>query len=283
MKNDSSGVGVGLGPSDYAMGFTDRERERLMLQGRVMREMTAAGFRAAGIATGMRVLDLGCGVGEVAILAADLVGPSGSVVGLDRDAASVAWATRRAAEAGRTNIRFQAGEFSDFADERPFDALIGRFILLYLPDPGAMLRKLSERLRPGAVVAFFEGDITVPARLEPEIPLLRKCYIWMKEALRHSGACLDMGMRLYQSYLQAGFVNSGCLVSHLSGCGPRPGLNEFVAETIRSLLPKIEQYGIATREEVDIDTLAERLDAAVRAVNLQWVGPPYITAWATRP
>jgi SAM-dependent methyltransferase len=283
MKNDSSGVEVGLGPSDYAMGFTDGERERLMLQGRVLREMTAAGFRAAGIATGMRVLDLGCGVGEVAILAADLVGPTGSVIGLDRDPASVAWASRRVAELGRTNIRFQAGEFSDFADERPFDALIGRFILLYLPDPGVMLRKLSERLRRGAVVAFFEGDITVPARLEPEIPLLRKCGIWVGEALRHSGACLDMGMRLYQTYLQAGFVNSGCLVSHLSGCGPQPGLAEYVAETIRSLLPKIEQYGIATREEVDIDTLAERLDAAVRAANCQWVGTPYITAWATRP
>lgn len=285
MKNDSSSAesSVASGPSNYPIVFTDRERERLMLQGSLVREMTAAGFRAAGIATGMRVLDLGCGVGDVAILAADLVGPSGSVVGLDRDADSVAWATRRVAEAGRTNIRFQACEFGDFADARPFDALIGRFILLYLPDPGALLRKLSERLRRGAIVAFFEPDHSIPVRLDPEIPLLRQCDIWIKEALRHSGAQLDMGMRLYQSYLQAGFVNSGCLVSNFSGCGLQPGIVEYTVETIHSLLPKLEQHGIATREEVDIETLAERLEAAVRAANPQWVWVPCITAWATKP
>jgi SAM-dependent methyltransferase len=80
--------------TDYAMGSTDRERQRLMRQGEVLREPLAAAFRAAGIGPGMRVLDIGSGAGDVALLAAELVGPTGSVVGLDRDAASVAWETR---------------------------------------------------------------------------------------------------------------------------------------------------------------------------------------------
>jgi len=134
MANDASGAvpatSSGSKITDYALGSTDRERQRLMRQGAILRDITASAFRAAGIGPGMRVLDVGCGVGDVAILAAEMVGPCGSVVGLDRDAASVAWASRRVAEAGFANIRFQAVELNDFADPQSFDALIGRFILL---------------------------------------------------------------------------------------------------------------------------------------------------------
>lgn len=71
--------------ADYAMGSTDRERQRLMLQGEILRGPLEAAFRSAGITSGMRVLDIGCGVGDVAVLAAEFVGPTGSVVALDRD------------------------------------------------------------------------------------------------------------------------------------------------------------------------------------------------------
>jgi len=81
--------------SDYAMGSTDRERQRLMQQGAVLRGFLASAFRAAGIGPGMRILDLGCGVGDVAMLAADLVGPTGSVVGIDRNADGPAGLTHR--------------------------------------------------------------------------------------------------------------------------------------------------------------------------------------------
>src|SRR5260370_14044370 len=121
--------------SDYAMGSTDRERERLMRQGAVLRGFLASAFRAAGIEPGMRVLDLGCGVGDVAMLAAGLVGPTGSVVGIDRDAASVAWASKRVAEARHANIPFQTPALQDFPDSQPFDALLVPFILLHPPEP----------------------------------------------------------------------------------------------------------------------------------------------------
>ena len=79
---------------DYAMGSNDRERQRLMLQGEILRGPLEAVFRSVGIDSGMRFLDIGCGVGDVAMLAAELVGSSGSVVALDRDAASIDWAKR---------------------------------------------------------------------------------------------------------------------------------------------------------------------------------------------
>ncbi len=269
--------------TDYAMGSSDRERQRLMRQGAVLREPLAAAFRAAGIEPGMRVLDIGSGAGDVAMLAAELVGPTGSVTGLDRDAASVTWATRRVAEAGIANIRFQAVEFNEFTDPQPFDALIGRFILMYLPDPLATVRHLSTQLRSGAVIAFMEPDFTVPSRAFPEMPDFAHFGEWISETLRRTGACVDMGMRLHHTYRDAGFAGTATAVFHMSGCGVQREMAEFFAETTRSLLPKIVQFGIATQEEVQIDTLAERMEAAGRAADPQWVGARFISAWAHKP
>jgi len=284
--NQFSSAGVkdaNLQASSYVMGFTNRESERLMRQGAIMREPTAATFRAAGIVSGMRVLDLGSGAGDVAMLAAELVGPTGSVLGLDRDADSVAWATQRVTEAGYTNIRFQACEFHEFTDERHFDAMVGRFILMYLPEPSTVLMRLSNQLRSGGIIAFFEPDYTVLSIARPDVPLARQCEQWFVAALRASGASVDMGMRLYQTFREAGFTKGGTVASHLSGCGLLPGLATFYSETIRSVLPKILQHNIASSNEVDIDTLGERLEVAIRAANPQWVGVRYIGGWASKP
>jgi ubiquinone/menaquinone biosynthesis C-methylase UbiE len=265
------------------MGSTDHERQRLMRQGAILRPFLASAFRAAGLAPGMRVLDLGCGAGDVAMLAADLVGPTGSVVGIDRDAASVAWANKRVAEAGYQNIRFQVAEFHEFNDSHPFDALVGRFILMYLPDPAAILRHLSQQLRSGAAVAFMEPDFTVPSSVFPEMPQFRNGWTWIAEVLRRSGARIDMGMRLYATYRDAGFVNTTTEASHLSGCGISREMVEYLADTLRSVLPKIIEYGLATSEEVQIDTLADRMLVAGRDADPQWVGSRYISAWARKP
>ena len=267
--------------SDYVMGATDHERQRLMRQGAILHEFLARAFRSAGLAPGMRVLDLGCGVGDVAMLAADLVGPTGSVVGIDRDPASVAWANKRVAEAGYKNIHFQVGEFHEFTDSRPFDAIVGRFILMYLPDPVAILRHLSQILRPGAVIAFMEPDFTVQSRAFPESQF--NGWFWISEVLRRSGARIDMGMRLYSTYRDAGFVNTATDVSHLSGCGMTREMVEYFVDTLRSVLPKIIEYGLATYEEVQIDTLADRVEAIGREADPQWVGSRYISAWANKP
>ncbi len=269
--------------SDYAMGSTDRERQRLIRQGAILRGFLEMAFRAAGIGPGMRVLDIGSGVGDVSLLAADLVGPQGAVVGVDRDPENVAWAVKRAVAADCSNIHFLASEFSKFTDAQPFDALVGRFILMYLPDPVATLKLLSRQLRSGAAIAFCEPDYTVLSTVVPEIPLLRQCEEWLREAFRRSGARVDMGMRLYQTFRDAGFVDTGITVSQLSGCGARREMIEFFVEGVRSILPKIEQFRIATREEVNIDSLADRLEAHAREVDPQWVSIRYISAWARKP
>ncbi len=76
--------------SDYALGSTDAEHLRLIRQAKWLAVHTERLFREAGIGPGQRVLDLGSGVGDVALIAARLVGPAGAVVGIERDPRSIA-------------------------------------------------------------------------------------------------------------------------------------------------------------------------------------------------
>src|SRR5215831_6012752 len=115
--------------ASYALGYTDSENERLIRQAAIIAPITERFFHEAGIGPGQRVLDLGSGMGDVAMLVARLVGPSGEVVGVERDSNSTARAKARAAEAGLLNLSFLNTDVNNLAEERPFDAVVGRFIL----------------------------------------------------------------------------------------------------------------------------------------------------------
>jgi ubiquinone/menaquinone biosynthesis C-methylase UbiE len=135
--------------SPYALGSTDAEHERLIRQAALLAPLTERFFREASIGPGQRILDIGSGVGDVAMLAARLVGPSGEVLGVERDTRSIARARLRVAEAGLHHVTFTQSDVSQLSGDKPFDALVGRFILEFLPDPVAALRSLSQLVRPG--------------------------------------------------------------------------------------------------------------------------------------
>src|SRR6516164_5803403 len=119
----------------YALGNTDAEHERLIRQAARLAPLTERLFREAGIGPGQRVLDLGSGVGDVAMLVARLVGSTGEVVGVERDSRSIVRARARASAAGLTNVSFTERDVSEVRSSKPFDAAVGRFILQWVPDP----------------------------------------------------------------------------------------------------------------------------------------------------
>src|SRR4029434_1821163 len=92
---------------EYVLGHSESELRRLSLQAQYWGEATLELLQRAGIGPGMRVLDLGCGAGDVSILAATLVGSSGSVVGVDLSAEAIAGAPKRAKATGSTQSQFQ--------------------------------------------------------------------------------------------------------------------------------------------------------------------------------
>src|SRR5436190_776291 len=87
---------------DYVLGHAERELKRLGQQAGFFAEATRAGLLRAGLAPGMRVLDIGCGIGDVALIAADIVGAGGSVTAIDISANALDVARQRAATAGAT-------------------------------------------------------------------------------------------------------------------------------------------------------------------------------------
>jgi protein-L-isoaspartate O-methyltransferase len=119
--------------SDYALGRTGAEHERLIRQAARIAPLTERFFREAGVGPGQRVLDLGSGVGDVAMLAGNLVGPSGEVVGVERDSRSIARARARVAEAGLRNVSFIQSDVNEIQSSKPFDAAVGRFTRFLWP------------------------------------------------------------------------------------------------------------------------------------------------------
>jgi ubiquinone/menaquinone biosynthesis C-methylase UbiE len=112
--------------ADYPLGNTDAEHERLIRQAVRVAPTTERFFREAGVGRGQRVLDVGSGVGDVAMLAARLVGPSGEIVGIERDPKFIAKARARVTEAGLHNVSFSESDVGEILDGKPFDAGVGR-------------------------------------------------------------------------------------------------------------------------------------------------------------
>jgi len=151
-------VGVG---QRYVLGSSDAERRRLSVQAGIIQPVTQRIFRAARISKGMRVLDLGSGVGDVSFLVARIVGPAGEVVGIERDRQSVAAACERARDAQIRTVQFLHESIESARFSRPFDAVVGRLVLLFQPDPAATLRRAASFARRRGPIAFHEFDVTL--------------------------------------------------------------------------------------------------------------------------
>src|SRR5262249_20652021 len=205
---------------DYVLGTSDRERQRLIRQAAWLRDQTLDAFRWGGIASGMRVLDIGCGVGDVAMLAADLVGPSGSVVAIDRDTDNLAFAKQRAAAGGYSNIDFRAAEIDSFHDAAPFDAIVGRYILLFLPERVGSLKYLMRSLRTGGSVVMVEPDFTLPFRSIPPAPLFDRVAELARAVIAAGNINVDSGPALLRVFREAGLLGTKMDSRQSAGGGP---------------------------------------------------------------
>jgi SAM-dependent methyltransferase len=267
----------------YALGYTDEERQRLTEQAELFRSCTSRLLQEAGLGPGAHVLDVGCGVGDVSLLASALVGPSGSVVGIDLDPRSLAFARQRACECELTNVSFIEGDFREFVSPRLFDAVVGRFVLMYQGEPAAALAYLAGLVRPGGAVVFQEPDFHCPHIARPEA-VDTWCEAWERvtEVFEASGMHTRMGLGLYELFVEAGLAPPHMhidvhVLTPADALGPK-----VAAHTLRNLMPVFERLRVATPEELDPDTYADRLlaDLAASRAVLGW--PPLVSAWTRR-
>jgi SAM-dependent methyltransferase len=277
----NSSIGDSAGASQgYVLGHSDRELKRLAVQARLVDPITRGFLRAAGICAGMRVLDVGSGAGDVAFLVADLVGEAGEVIGVDRAAPALATARKRADALSIRNVSFSEGDPVNMKFERRFDAVIGRYVLMFQRDPVAMLRGVTAHVRSGGVVVFHEPD-WASARSYPSVPTYDQCCQWIVETLRLSSVDPRMGIKLHSSFVAAGLPEPSMRLESVIGGGESCADQvHFKTDLAYTLVSEMERLGVATEFEVDAETLAERVLRQVVACNGVVVGRSEIGAWS---
>ena len=266
----------------YAMGYDDRERRRLQLQASIINPVTEQLLRRAGIGAGMRVLDVGSGVGDVALLAARMVGPTGSVTACDLDEKALAVLGERAASEGLANISTLAGDLHALALPHDIDAVTGRHILIHLPDPLSMVRLVASFVKPGGVVVFQEYDFSVMHAGFPPTPLRDRTFEIFRDffAMARHG---NMGTRLPVLFAEAGLTAIDARAEYPVGPGAAESpYYEWFAESLRSILARAVAAGVPGASDVEIDTLEERLRAEGVASGAAMPAPTMVGAMGWR-
>jgi SAM-dependent methyltransferase len=271
------------GDAIYAPGYSEEERQRLIEQAGFFGGFTERLLVDAGIGPGMRVLDVGCGVGDVSLLVASLVRPEGAVLGVDSNPLALGHARERVSAMGLTDVDFVEGDIRDLAFDEPFDAAVGRLVLMYLADPAATLRRIAALLRPGGIIAFQELTLTESGLTYPEAPLLQRTGTLINETFRRAGTEMEMGLKLYPAFIAAGLPAPAMRAERPIGGGPDfPGYR-WMAQITRSILPLMEQLGVANAEDIDVETLVVRLREEVVGSGGVVAMPTLMGAWARKP
>jgi len=270
-------------PKLYPLKRSEAELRRLSLQDELIGESTLALFERAGITKGMRVLDVGSGAGDVAFAVAGLVGPAGSVVGVELDTPSAETARRRAEDAGIGNVEFLSGDVATLELPGPFDAAVGRFVLMHLPDPTGVLSRVRESLRAGGPAAFQEAHLALPWISFPSSPTLEQVQAVRARALASNRlAYSHMGLALRGTYLKAGFPDPDIRADAQIGGGPGwPGYR-YLEETARGLLGMWKRVGAEGADDIELEGMAERIEREVGAEGSVLIHT-MVGAWAPAP
>jgi SAM-dependent methyltransferase len=265
--------------SVYVLGHSDHELVRLAAQARLIDPITRGFFVDAGIGPDMRVLDVGSGAGDVAFLAAELVGPGGSVVGIERSAAALVEARRRAEQRALENVSFVEGDLDTTAVDGPFDAVVGRYVLQFQSDPAAALRSLRPRVRAGGIVVFHELDWTGAGSFPPA-PVYDAACARCMETLRRTGTERHMGAKLDRAFVDAGLAPPALRLEGLVGGGrDRGDVLGLIARLTITLAPEMVRLGVVTEEELAADSLHERMLADASEHGSVIMGNWQIGAW----
>ncbi len=253
-------------PSRYVHGSEPEEQARLSLMNRLL---NVRHMRALSLAGGEKVLDFGCGTGELALELARAVGASGGVVAIERDERQLAAARERLERSGtELNLELRQGDAFDppLAQDEwgRFDVAHTRFLLEHVPDPLEVVRAMVRAVRPGGRIVVCDDDHDI-LRLYPPAPALVE--VWRAY------------MRAYESVGNDPLVGRK-LVSLLHAAGARPA--------------RIEQlfFGACAGEEalpVAVANLRGILEGAREAIQAHLAparfdqGLAELEAWAGRP
>jgi 2-polyprenyl-3-methyl-5-hydroxy-6-metoxy-1,4-benzoquinol methylase len=249
--------------NDYVLGHTATEQLRLIRQARFLAPATEHFLRDAGIVSGTRVLDIGCGMGDVTMLVAQLVGPEGRVVAIDLDRASIETAQKRASAVGLDNTTYHRADISTFADGEPFDAIVGRLVLEFLPDPVAAICRLSGLLRSGGIMALQEPSWKIWLDHTSHLPLRMAVTTLLRDTFAAGGANTEMELPLYQGFMAANLTSPQLRLE--LPIGNSPEFRGLLHDLLLAVWARAEALQLPQDTLGDPTTLALRLEEELDA------------------
>ena len=262
---------------NYPLHSNDKERHRLQMQAQAIRPLTERMLTGAGVTKGSRVLELGCGSGELTLLLASRVGPEGEVLAMDSDPVQIEAAALRLAAAGFHNVRFVTSELDDFEPAQAFDAVVGRYFLLYIPNPEAAVARVAQWVRPGGAMAFLEMDFFRGVHSSiwpPASPEVQQAILFIGDVMLDAGINPHMAARLPSMLTHYGNVQAETSAPLQFGAGSV----ELPLEAVRSVTPMARKLGRADADRYDVDTLLAT-ELAHRNDHTVTVPPMSIAAW----
>jgi SAM-dependent methyltransferase len=270
------------GKPAYSLGHSEQELERLGVQARLIEPITRRFLTEGGIRAGMRVLDVGSGVGDVALLAAELVGPSGQVIGTDRASAALTVAQERASARSLGNVRFVEGDPAsmDFGDQ--FDAVVGRYVLMFQPDPAVLLRGVVRHVRAGGVVVFHE-PYRAGIRSFPPLSSYDRGWQLVDETLQLTGADPTMGIKLHSTFIKAGLPSPTMRMESLIAGGNCGDHIHFEMDLVKTLFPEMVRVGLINDGDLDVDALPNQVISELVEGQGVVVGRSEVGAWTEVP
>ena len=234
----------------------------------------------AGVGSGMRVLDVGSGTGDVAFLVAELVGDQGEVIGVDRAAAALETARDRAAAKGLTNVSFREGDPTKMVFDQPFDAVVERYVLLFQPDPAPFLQALAGHLGPSGVIVCQEPDWSC-MRSVPAVDSWDRCCHLVVDAMQAGGADMFMGLGLHATFVRAGLPAPTLRMETILGAGADSANQVHLTTDIAvTLLADMERLELVAPGEIESHHLADAVLAEVTASDSVIIGRSDVGAWA---
>jgi SAM-dependent methyltransferase len=259
----------------YTITGGEQGKRRLDLLAEMMRPTTLRLLAEAGLSSGDRCLDLGCGGGNVVLDMARIVGPDGSVTGVDFDPQIVELARQDARDAGAGNVEFHVADAQAF-DGGPFDLVYARFLLSHVSEPENVLARMRQLARPGGRIAVESIDMS-GSYCHPHDPAHARYAELYTEAVRRGGGDADLGRRLPALALAAGLGGVRWNVFQpVRASGPHKHLQAVTMERIR---PTVLRHGLATDQE--IDSIISGMHAFAQDPSTLVAMPRMVQVWGT--
>jgi SAM-dependent methyltransferase len=228
---------------DYVLGTHDEEIERLGLQHRVWHPVVLNCWQRAGITIGRRVLDLGAGPGYATVDLAEIVGPTGQVVAVERSSKFVRAAKELCRARSLTNVQIR--ELDLMSDDLPradYDFSWCRWVLSFVSDPALLIEKLGRVMPKGSVSIFHEYGHYETWRFFPRLKNQERFREHVIATWRESGGEPDSAPVLPGLLSANGFVIRSA-TPHLFCLRPSDYMWQWPATFIDVYLPRLQEMG----------------------------------------